>query len=183
MIGAQTSLVDVAFAVCTSLDAVGTRAVLVGGSAATFYVPDAYVSGDADFVIQLSPDARAAAAAMRELGYELRGSIYFHGQNPYTVEFPPGPLAIGEDRAIVPVTVRRGEQLLHVLSPTDVVRDRLLWYLAYGDPNGLRVATDVASRVTVHDQVVRSWVESEAGLGSERLRRMETFFERVRRAR
>jgi hypothetical protein len=63
MIEGGSSLVDVAFAVCTALDRDGITAVLTGGSAATFYAPEAYQSEDADFV--LSFDARPSDARNR----------------------------------------------------------------------------------------------------------------------
>lgn len=53
MITATSSLVDVAFAVGTALERAGITAVLTGGSAATFYAPDAYQSSDLDFLITL----------------------------------------------------------------------------------------------------------------------------------
>jgi hypothetical protein len=48
MIGRDCSLIDGAFAVCTAFDAAGFTAVLCGGSAATYYAPDAYMSADND---------------------------------------------------------------------------------------------------------------------------------------
>jgi hypothetical protein len=47
----SATLTDVAFAVCSALDRIGERAVLCGGSAATYYAPDAYQSRDLDFVL------------------------------------------------------------------------------------------------------------------------------------
>ena len=41
VINASSTLVEVAFEVCTALDASGYTAVLTGGSAATFYAPAA----------------------------------------------------------------------------------------------------------------------------------------------
>jgi len=57
MLSPDATLIDVAFAVCTALDHAGERALLVGGSAATFYAPDAYQSSDCDFILALGPDA------------------------------------------------------------------------------------------------------------------------------
>ena len=50
-IDATSTLVDVCFTVCTALSESDITAVLCGGSAATFYAPQAYQSKDADFVI------------------------------------------------------------------------------------------------------------------------------------
>ena len=93
----NSSLEDVCFAVCTELAHVGTVAVLTGGSAATYYAPEAYQSQDADFVITFSSDAERAAVTLRDLGYRELGGTYKHDRNIFTLEFPPGPLAIGND--------------------------------------------------------------------------------------
>lgn len=49
-INATTPLAEVATAVCSALDRTGITAVLTGGSAATYYAPEAYQSSDIDFV-------------------------------------------------------------------------------------------------------------------------------------
>jgi len=79
------SLVDVCFAVCTALDNVGTTVVLSGGSAATYYAPQAYQSRDADFVITMRGNAGANALVMNNLGYEQLGGTYVHNINRYTM--------------------------------------------------------------------------------------------------
>lgn len=58
MITASSTIVDVAFAVCTALERAKIIAVLTGGSAATYYAPEAYQSRDLDFVITLRGGAR-----------------------------------------------------------------------------------------------------------------------------
>jgi hypothetical protein len=50
-------------------------------------------------------------------------------------------------------TVHRGDEILHVYTPTDVVRDRLIHFWAWGDYNGLRVALDVATKKSSHGQI------------------------------
>lgn len=85
---------DVCFAVCTALDGVGTKAVLVGGSAATFYAPERYQSHDADFIIRFGGDEEAHNALIA-LGFIERGAIYRHPESPFTLEFPAGPAGIG----------------------------------------------------------------------------------------
>ena len=97
MIQPDDDLITVCFEVCTALERVGTKAVLTGGSAAAFYAPDAYMSHDADYIIMRSPDGAKAVDALRELGYSEQNGMYVHASNPFTVEFPPGPLAIGSD--------------------------------------------------------------------------------------
>ena len=97
MITVESSLVDIAFAVCTVLDGAGVTAVLTGGSAATYYAPDAYQSADLDFVITLHRTGTGGEAALERIGYRRRIDYYVHDVAPFPLEFPPGPLRIGDD--------------------------------------------------------------------------------------
>jgi hypothetical protein len=160
----SATLTDVAFAVCTALDRIGEPAVLCGGSAATYYAPKAYQSRDLDFVLRFAARARDIDAALRPLGYERAPErLYRHPRVPYTVEFPPGPLAIGAETVLDYATERRGSQLLHVYTPTDVVRDRFMHYWAWGDQGALRVALDVASARASNIDVaaIEAWTDRE----------------------
>ena len=143
---ADSTLTDVAFAACTALEGAGEVAVLCGGSAATYYAPDAYQSRDLDFVLRFAARARVVDDALRPLGYvRAPEGLYRNPRIVYTIEFPSGPLAIGSDTVTSYATERRGEQLLHVYTPTDVVRDRFMHYWAWGDQGALRVALAVAA--------------------------------------
>jgi len=157
-------LIDVAFAVCTALDRVGERALLVGGSAATFYAPEAYQSSDCDFILALGDDARGVVSALEQIGFSRAAEGFFrHPGLIYTVEFPKGPSYIGIDRIEKYATIHRGEELLYVYTPTDVVRDRIMHFWAWGDFNALRVALDVAKtqRPNVDYDLIASWTERE----------------------
>jgi hypothetical protein len=164
MLSPDATLIDVAFAVCTALDHAGERALLVGGSAATFYAPDAYQSSDCDFILALGPDARDVTSSPESVGFHRVGEgIFRHADLIYTVEFPKGPAQIGIDYIVTHATVHRGDEILHVYTPTDVVRDRLIHFWAWGDYNGLRVALDVATarRSEVNYEEIVAWTDRE----------------------
>lgn len=161
MIQRASSLADVAFAVCTALDRKGYQAVLTGGSAATYYAPEAYQSGDLDFVLTLrGADGEAALTA---LGFVKSADFYRHPRTHFLLEFPPGPLAVGEDMIRHWSTVRRGEELLHVLTPTDSCRDRLASYLFWNDFSGLEQALAVfrARSGEVDQGIIKDWCRRE----------------------
>jgi hypothetical protein len=161
VIGPSTSLTDVAFAVCTALESVGYTVVLTGGSAATYYAADAYQSDDIDFVITLR--GNAGPTALESLGYEQEGDFYRHRGSRFPLEFPPGPLAIGDDVVTSWRTVKRGDEVLYVLSPTDCCRDRLASFLFWNDFRGLEQAVAVfhASRADVDLTVIKDWCSRE----------------------
>lgn len=140
----SASLIDVAFAACTVLDGAGEVAVLCGGSAAAYYVPERYQSLDIDFVLQVGAAPHIVNRALATLGYErVADGLYRHGALPYTVAFPVGPLAIGRDYVRSWRTDRRGDQLLRVYTPTDVVRDRFLHFWTWHDRTALEAALAV----------------------------------------
>lgn len=156
-IEATSTLIDVCFTVCTTLSESEITAVLCGGSAATFYAPEAYQSKDADFVITMRGENSKGGVVMRDLGYTLKGGTYVHKTNHFTVDFPAGPLAIGDDLITDWETFQREEEHLNILSRTDVVRDRLLWYYAYTDISALHAAVAVAKSGPVDLVAIRDW--------------------------
>jgi hypothetical protein len=156
-ISGDSSLIDVCFAVCTALDDIGTTVVLTGGSAATFYAPTAYQSRDADFVITMRGDASHGIEAMARLGYSRTGSIYAHESNRYAVDFPRGPLAVGEEIVQSWATYERRDERLYVLSRADSVRDRLSWFYCYRDRSALAAAVAVATSGDLDLSAIREW--------------------------
>ncbi len=163
-LGADATLVDVAFAACTVLDRAGETAVLCGGSAAAYYVPDRYQSLDVDFVVEVGAAPHVVDRALASIGYAReREGYYQHAALPYALAFPIGPLAIGREYVTAWRTERRAGALLHVYAPTDVVRDRFLHYWAWGDRTALEVAVAVvrARRDAVDLDAVRAWTRRE----------------------
>jgi len=156
VIGPSSTLVDVAFAICTALDRVGVTAVLVGGSAATFHAGK-YQSHDIDFVLTFNPLGSNAREAVESLGFRLDGSHYAHPDTEYTIDFLGGPAVIRNNIVTVFHTERRGEQLLHVYSRTDSVRDRLAGYYHWSDRSSLRVAALVAASGPIDIGEIKAW--------------------------
>ncbi|MDH2908494.1 MAG: hypothetical protein PXZ07_00080 [Candidatus Eremiobacteraeota bacterium] len=169
----RSTLVEVCFTVCTALQHTGAIAVLTGGSAAVYYAPERYQSADADFIVTWNQNPRAAASALRELGFIEKAGLYHHPETPFALEFPPGPLSIGETIVRNYETIRRGDHVLHVLSRTDSVCDRLAAFYHWGDRSSLRTALDVARSGEIDLKSVASWSEREGA--------SEKFAEFVRR--
>src|SRR5690349_1025360 len=94
-ITSSTTIEELAAIVSTALEAAGLSAVLSGGAVVSIYTNNEYESGDLDFI---SPDSMAKIAdAMAPLGFERKGRMFSHKQTPLFVEFPAGPLAIGDE--------------------------------------------------------------------------------------
>jgi hypothetical protein len=161
VISASSTLTDVAFAVCTALAEKGFVAVLTGGSAATYYAPEAYQSDDLDFVLTFN--GTDGEEALMALGYRRKGDFYVHRSSHFPLEFPPGPLAIGEDLVSKWSTVRRRKEVLHVLTPQDSCRDRLASYLFWNDLSGLEqaLAVHLAHPDEVELRDLKAWCRRE----------------------
>jgi len=145
VISAASTLDDVAFAVCTALDRARIQAVLTGGSAAVHYAPGVMQSYDADFILPFDAPGSAIVAALSSIGYSRHANGFFeHHLSQFTVEFPAGPLAIGSEILRSFSTEYRGDEILHVLRPTDAVRDRFMAFFAWGDLSALKSALAVA---------------------------------------
>jgi hypothetical protein len=161
-----STLRDIAFIVCTELHRQGTTAVLTGGGAATIYSDAAYISRDLDFVISLS--GRADEQALLTLGFSKKGTTYVHSDTRFTLDFPEGPLSIGDDHNLTWDTMHDGDMVLHIIKPTDSVLDRLAAYVHWRDKGSLESAAIVA--IGISDRLdwsrIESWCRSEGASGA-----------------
>jgi hypothetical protein len=79
------------------------------------------------------------------MGFKKEGRHYRHPDCPHLfVEFPPGPLGIGEDTKVKPMEKREEGFTFKILSPTDCIRDRLASYIHFKSREGLDQAILVA---------------------------------------
>ena len=77
------------------------------------------------------------------------------------VEFPPGPLAIGEEPIKQVDEIRLSTGILRIISPTDCVKDRLAAYYHWGDQQCLVQAILVASEREIDIAEIRRWSDAE----------------------
>jgi hypothetical protein len=177
-LGARSSLVEVATAVGDALRRAGIRAVLTGGACASLYSGGAVSSLDVDFVLTSPCKVADLDSALATLGFRRERDRYVHPRARYFVEFPRGPLGVGEDFRVRPVWRSRRAAKLLALSPTDACRDRLAAFYHWNDRQSLAAAVAVAARNRVVLGKIRSWSRSE-GNGEG----FATFLEELGRAR
>lgn len=173
MITKRSSLSAVALVVADSLARHGIRAVLTGGACAAVHAKGKVLSRDVDFVLTNDVPQSALDEAMGAVGFVRRRDRYVHRVSEIFVEFPRGPVAIGEDVRIVPVILRRNGLIALVLSPTDSCRDRLAAFYHWRDRSSLRAAVQIAKANRVSMQVIRRWSEREgAAVAFDEFRRL-----------
>jgi hypothetical protein len=152
---------ETAAAVATALMEAGFQAVLTGGGCASIYTRGIFQSVDLDFILQTGTVQRDLDRAMEAAGFERRANQYFHTRSPFYVEFPPGPLSIGDDHEITPFELEiKGKRVL-ALSPTDSCRDRMAAFLHWKDRQNLETAVQIAVRNDVDLARIRSWCSRE----------------------
>ncbi|HEY9868954.1 MAG TPA: hypothetical protein V6D08_07290 [Candidatus Obscuribacterales bacterium] len=136
------------------------EAVLVGGAVVSIYTNNKYESYDLDFISPASHDR--LAAAMAELDFRLHGKDFVHPHTAFTVEFPSGPLGIGDD---VPIAAE-GSMIVYgvrivMLSPTQSVMDRLVSFFVFSDRQCLDQAVWIAQKHPVDLERVKEWAKRE----------------------
>lgn len=160
-INETTSIEELAGIVSAALEGAGISAVLSGGAVVSIYTDNEYESGDLDFISPASTNSIAKAIAI--LGFVQEGRMFSHPRTPLFVEFPAGPLAIG-DRLIRPSEVaqkRTAAGTLRLLTPTQCVMDRLAAYFHWNDLQSLDQALMVASSQAVNLYRLEEWAERE----------------------
>lgn len=136
-------------------------AVLVGGAVVSIYSKGAYKSGDLDFIIQNLLKERLPDV-MAEIGFVKKGRHYVHPECKHLfVEFPSGPLGIGDDYNIKPASIKTGGSEIKILSPTDCIKDRLASYIYFKAQEGMDQAILVAKNQPFDRKAVKKWCENE----------------------
>lgn len=161
MIGPRTSLRRTAVLVGDALRKHGIAAVLTGGACAHVYAGPRITSSDVDFVLMSDTRRSNIDEALATLGFHRRPDRYVHPECRWFVEFPPGPLAIGADTGIRPVTFRLGRFATLALSATDSCRDRLAAFYHWDDRQSLEAAVEIARRHEVELARIRAWSAGE----------------------
>lgn len=144
------------------LSKAGIESVLVGGAVVSVYSKGAYRSGDLDFVTQSGTNAEIQKV-LESLGFErVRSRHYEHPQCTHLIiEFPPGPISIGDDYKIKPDEVEIEGEVLRIFNPTDSVRDRLASYIHFKARECLDQAVLVAQSQPVDFEKIKDWCSSE----------------------
>ncbi|WP_428033245.1 hypothetical protein [Amphritea sp.] len=88
---------DLAGLIASHLALKGIDVTLVGGTCVSIYSDNFYQSDDLDFVDRSYTPSKKLKGAMLEIGFTPIGRYYEHPDSPFVVEFPPGPLSVGDE--------------------------------------------------------------------------------------
>jgi hypothetical protein len=159
------SRAELAALVVTTLAAAGIDVVLVGGSCVCVYTNDRFGSFDLDFIDMSYARKKEIAAALAEIGFSPRGATkYFEREDcQWSIEFPSAPLAIGHEQIssdrVAELETAMGK--IRLLSPTDCIKDRLLWWYLENDGQCWEQALDLARNHKIQWTNLKVWHEGE----------------------
>lgn len=166
-INAETSIASLAAIVSEALVAGGIDALLCGGAAVSIWSHNAYQSHDLDFVTQ--DNLRDIEQAIRTIGFRRdRGRHFTHPATVFTVEFPRGPVMVGDQPVTDHALHQTAEGRVRLLTPTDAVKDRLAAFLHWGDRQGVDQAIEIIRRQPVDLARVTRWALCEPHPAAER---------------
>ncbi len=158
-ISRKMTIGEFAAIISSYLQSKGISTVLTGGAVVSIYTENKYMSYDADFI---SPaDQKSISKAMQELGFEQHGKEFRHRQTDFFVEFPSGPLAIGNQLVQAESELDFKGYKLKLLSPTQSVMDRLAAYFHWNDLQCLDQAVWIAEKQPIKIHKVKEWAKRE----------------------
>jgi hypothetical protein len=135
--------------------------VLSGGALVTLYSHDRYISKDVDLINIKFSSRRNLKKAMEQIGFKQNGRHFVHPDSQFIIEFPDGPLSVGEEPVKEIQEIQFETGTLRVISPTDCVKDRLCAYYFWGDLQGLEQAVMVAEINQVDIGEIERWSKRE----------------------
>ena len=161
----KMSQVELAAYIQDSLQEEGIKVVLSGGSAVSFYSSNKYISKDLDLINTNFARRRDIKSVMKKIGFREQGRYFINPDTDYFVEFPDGPLSVGEEPVKEINEFKLSTGTLRVISATDCVKDRLCAYNFWNDQQGLAQALLVSRSQDVDIKEIKRWSGAE---GKER---------------
>ena len=158
---AKMSVGELAAYVCSHLRKHQIDVVLTGGSCVAIYSQGVYVSRDLDFIDTRFARASEIRDAMREIGFVPENRYYKHTDTDLVIEFPKGPLSLGNEPAGPVHEMKFSTGILRILSPTDCVKDRLAAYYHWKDLQSLEQAVLVAQARDIDLVEIKRWSRTE----------------------
>ena len=165
---------ELAAYVQSHLQAKGISVILSGGAAVAIYTENKYVSADIVLINVNFVNQKKIVEAMKEIDFREKNRYFIHPDTKHFVEFPPGPLSVGEEPVKRIIEIKFSTGLLRVISETDCVKDRLAAYYFWNDQQSLAQAILVAKSARINMSEIKRWSQT-----TRNLNRFKTFQERL----
>ena len=155
---------ELASYVCTKLEENDVEVVLSGGSCVEIYSRGNYTSYDIDLINRYNDTFFKIKSTMESLGFEEEGKYFIFKDTKFYIEFPSGPLGVGDSHVekIEEISTKYG--VLKLLTPTDCIKDRLSAYYHWDDEQSLQQAIWVAQQNEINFDDLKDWSSKEQAL-------------------
>ena len=163
MINKKTTIKELALIVASKLKESNIDTVLVGGAVVSIYTNNEYESGDLDFISH-GPE-REIIKAMSSINFKKEGKSFVSDQTDLYVEFPSGPVSIGDELVdnFKEITDNKG-LVLKLLTPTQSIMDRLASFCFWNDSQSLDQAVLISKSQPFSISKVEKWSKKEREL-------------------
>jgi hypothetical protein len=148
----------------TYLSKNGVRVVLSGGAAVTYYTEAKYISKDLDMINVGGVKRSILRSLMKEIGFKEESRYYYHPENRFIVEFPEGPLSVGDEPIVQINTVNFETGTLNIISVNDCLKDRLAAFFHWGDRQCLSQAIMIVQSNKIELDEINRWSKAEGML-------------------
>ena len=162
----KMSMAELAAYVCSALEKNGIDTVLSGGCCVEIYSNSRYISDDIDLIDRFNGGHRKIKEVMESIGFkEYSIKRYFvHKDTKYFIEFPRGPLGVGDEVVKKIENLEMDTGILKLLSPTDCIKDRLAGFYYWDDMQNLEQAVMVALENDFDIEDIERWSNKEGEL-------------------
>ncbi len=142
----------------------GISVVLVGGACVTIYSGNRYQTTDLDFVERYYTKRKDLIASLEKIGFTERDRYFVHPDTRYFLEFPSGPISVGDEPIHDYAEIETEFGKLVLLSATDICKDRLAAFYHWRDEQSLSQAINIAAENEVDIENIKRWSEAEGML-------------------
>jgi phosphorylcholine metabolism protein LicD len=153
--------IELAAYVQSHLREAGIDVILSGGSVVSLYSHNQYVSKDLDLINIKFARRKDIKSVMETIGFQEQARYFVHADTKYFVEFPDGPLSVGEEPVKEINEIGLSTGTLRVISATDCVKDRLCAFYFWKDQQGLAQALLVSKSQKVDLKEIKRWSKTE----------------------
>ena len=153
---------ELAGLVCQTLKDAGVTVTLTGGACVAIWSEGKYVSNDLDFIEEGPVPRRKIRGVMKSLGFQEKERYFINPATKFFVEFPTGPLMIGDQRIEEIAERTTSVGTLRLLTATDCVKDRLAAFFYWKDNQSLEQAVMVAQTQNIDLREIHRWACSES---------------------
>jgi hypothetical protein len=157
----EMSIGELAAYVSNHLQKHGIEVVLSGGSCVSIYSSNAYVSLDLDFIDNWFTKRSKLREVLSEIGFSEKSRYFQHPETQVIIEFPSGPLSVGEEPVKEIIRMELATGTLRIISPTDCIKDRLAAYYHWHDRQCLDQAILVAQAQDIDLAEIEGWSRRE----------------------